>query len=44
MPDMVNGAPTGVAAGTHTVTVTVADRNPASGGDNIALDYVEVTS
>jgi hypothetical protein len=34
-----------VAAGQHTVTITVAqDRNPASTGNNIALDYIEVSS
>jgi hypothetical protein len=34
-----------VAAGQHTVTITVAqDRNPASTGNNIALDYIEVNS
>jgi hypothetical protein len=31
-----------VSSGTHTVTVTVAeDKNPASAGRNIALDYIE---
>jgi hypothetical protein len=33
-----------VAPGAHTATVTVTDKNPASSGNNIALDYVEVTS